>query len=282
MPAPRTAATRYSGRFPHLLNFYADSAPGGTQPEAAWLHRIFDYLEVPSRFAGTSFFANPASFQNNSHNLYTSYSATFDAISHYRNPGKININTVTDQRVWNALMGSVYGGGALGSFANWQETMRRGDVNVDNQAESYGNPYRASYAANLVPVQTLIPDGAADTGLFRRKAGAGQIGNRPPLFEMSAADGIDSAKRSAYIRNDMRQRMGNLVTMRSSVFSIWITVGFFEVNSDGTFGAEMGLEEGQTRRHRGFFIFDRSIPVAFEPGKNHNVEKAIRVSSFIE
>ena len=81
----------------------------------------------------------------------------------------------------------------------------------------------------------------------------------------------------------MRQRLGNLATTRSSVFAIWITVGLFEVNPDGTVSdRELGSDSGEVRRHRGFFVLDRSIPVAFEPGKNHNVERAIRVSSFLE
>ena len=283
-PIRRTGAERFSGRFAHLLNFYADTAPTGNQPDAAWLHRIFDYLEVPSRFTGTEFYLNPVSFLNNSHNMYTPYAFPFDSISHYRNPGKININTITDRRVWEALMGSFYGAnGAITPYNDWQMSRRHGDLDGDNTDEDYGNPYRASYAANLVPDMSLIPVGAADCGLFRRKDNT--AAQTEPLFENDMTDNdtnVTATKRSAYIRNDMRQRLGNLVTMRSSVFSIWITVGFFEVNPDGTFGAEMGLEEGQTRRHRGFFIFDRSIPVAFEPGKNHNIEKAIRVSSFIE
>jgi hypothetical protein len=86
----------------------------------------------------------------------------------------------------------------------------------------------------------------------------------------------------------MRQRLGNLVTTRSSVFAIWITVGYFEMDADGSLkkadqkGCEVGSETGQIQRHRGFFIVDRSIPVAFEPGKNHNVDRAVLVRSIIE
>ena len=123
--------------------------------------------------------------------------------------------------------------------------------------------------------------------MFRRDpagtGGGGGLGTiTRPLFEFAANDADESTKRCAYFRNDMRQRLGNLVTMRSSVFSIWITIGFFEVNDDGSLGDELGSDFGEEQRHRAFFVLDRSIPVAFEPGKNHNIEKAIRVSSFIE
>ena len=87
----------------------------------------------------------------------------------------------------------------------------------------------------------------------------------------------------------MRQRLGNLVTTRSSVFAVWITVGYFEVDADGALrvdssndGVEWGRSTGESVRNRGFFLVDRSIPVAFEPGKNHNVDRAVLVKSLIE
>ncbi len=80
-------------------------------------------------------------------------------------------------------------------------------------------------------------------------------------------------------------------TTRSSVFAVWVTVGYFEliptavdvVHPDGyQLGREMGLDTGQVERHRAFYIMDRSIPVGFEPGENHNVEEAIRLQRYIE
>ena len=83
--------------------------------------------------------------------------------------------------------------------------------------------------------------------------------------------------------------MGNLVTTRSSVFAVWITVGYFEVDADGSLrndasggGVEWGRITGESVRSRGFFLVDRSIPVAFEPGKNHNVDRAVLVKSLID
>ena len=49
-----------------------------------------------------------------------------------------------------------------------------------------------------------------------------------------------------------------------------------------TGGRELGIDAGDAHRNRAFYIFDRSIPVAFEPGKNHNVERAVLVRSRIE
>ena len=73
------------------------------------------------------------------------------------------------------------------------------------------------------------------------------------------------------------------MTTRSNVYAIWITVGYFEVDPQtGEPGLERGLEGGEVNRHRAFYIVDRTIPVAFEPGKNHNVDRAVLLRRFIE
>ena len=45
---------------------------------------------------------------------------------------------------------------------------------------------------------------------------------------------------------------------------------------------ELGSDTGEKKRHRGFYIIDRSLPVAFEPGENHNVDRAVLLRRFIE
>jgi hypothetical protein len=156
------------------------------------------------------------------------------------------------------------------------------------------NPYRASNAINRVPeigVSSATQLNPAEAGLFRRAAGGVPMLDFSPI---GSADPLQLTSRNAFYKYHERQRLGNLVTMRSSVFAIWISVGYFEVESEAVqnsdnedvtidvVGAEVTDQFDRTSRNRGFFIFDRSIPVAFEPGKNHNVERAIRVSSYIE
>jgi hypothetical protein len=77
-------------------------------------------------------------------------------------------------------------------------------------------------------------------------------------------------------------RFANLTTTRSNVYAIWITIGYFEVNAAGVPINELNLETGENRRHRGFFIVDRSIPVAYQRGVNHNVDKTILLRRYIE
>jgi hypothetical protein len=115
-----------------------------------------------------------------------------------------------------------------------------------------------------------------------------------------------------YFRYQAIQRLENLTTTRSNEYAVWITVGFFEMepvpashrqalvdlNPAGPqvgqelfdrlypegmwLTTEMGSDTGQVQRYRGFYIIDRSIPVAFEPGRNHNVDRAILLRRRIE
>ena len=117
------------------------------------------------------------------------------------------------------------------------------------------------------------------------------------------------------------QRLSGLTTTRSNAFAVWVTVGYFEVercnpgvnmpnvDPDGntltfdmlidpsykwyhyyqaiypdgyTYGKELGSEFGETRRHRGFSIIDRSIPVDFRRGNSGNYENAILLKRVID
>ena len=59
-------------------------------------------------------------------------------------------------------------------------------------------------------------------------------------------------------------------------------MGYFEVDEQGRPGRELGSDTGGVRRNRGFYIIDRSRPVAFEPGENHNIRQMIRTERLIE
>lgn len=271
------AADYYRGNFGHLLNFFHHNpnrvngqiqTAGTPSPE---FYRIMDLLEVPSPYVGTTHELLPDFGSGSFLNPYNS-------LSRFRVPGKINLNTIYDRRVYEGLM-DTYATFLSGPGLSWQDFVQARGLGTPNE-----NPFRPANAGNYQPPGLLAAEGPQCTE-FR----GGKVGNpQNPLLDFTGTSLTFDSERNAYFRNAMRQRMGNLVTTRSSVFAIWVMVGYFECDSTGALlnpqegGRELGAESGQVRRHRGFFIVDRSIPVAYEPGKNHNIEKAILLKTMIE
>ena len=109
---------------------------------------------------------------------------------------------------------------------------------------------------------------------------------------------MNNTDRNPFFHYQGLERLGNLVTTRSNVYSVWITVGYFEVkpnrfttpaglpdaaHPDGyELGQEMGSDTGEIVRHRAFYMIDRTIPVGFQRGQDLNVEKAIILKRYIE
>ena len=292
-------------QFGHLINFFSTNQNPNMSIN---FYRLLDYVEVPSRFVGTETYLNPNHFTGltitaanpNSHAPLYGLNLPFNYVSRYRNPGKINLNTLAHNEVWRGLMGQPYADGVTIngtspsgnpttyginaiSFNNFL-TNRTGMEAVTD----FANPYRFSETSNFVPEywdgggwgDSLVVDGA-DCGLLRRS-------QMPtvPFYDVISNFPHSDTSRSAIPRYHARTRLDNLVTTRSSVYAIWITVGNFEVTheSDGSLmlRGELGNETGDIERHRSFYMVDRSIPVAFEPGEDHNVERMIIGENFIE
>ena len=141
--------------------------------------------------------------------------------------------------------------------------------------------------------------------------GSASDGTPVPLFsELCSTAAIDGQRNSAMYSLPLT-RLDNLTTTRSGVFGVWVTVGYFEVlpapdwNDASTnvatkftnqaggdadrgralynkvypqgyqLGKELGSDTGDLDRHKAFYIIDRTRPVAFKPGEDVNVEKAI-------
>ena len=85
--------------------------------------------------------------------------------------------------------------------------------------------------------------------------------------------------KDAYFRYEMGTRMANMVTTRSNVYAVWITIGYFQFDASTN---DYTIEVQPDRRNRGFFIFDRSVPVGYERGKDHNVRDAILLRRIIQ
>ena len=66
-------------------------------------------------------------------------------------------------------------------------------------------------------------------------------------------------------------RLANTATVRSNVFAVWVTLR-----------ESISGDPDSVKYHRAFYIIDRSIPVGFEAGKDHNVKDTIRLRRIIE
>jgi hypothetical protein len=110
MPSVNTGITSIHP-FGHLLNLFASSNAGSdyrTAPSSN-LYRLLEFVHVPSRFSGTEDLlvgtngvVNGSSFETTVTNTLSPstamapFIAPFNRVSRYREPGKININTLVD------------------------------------------------------------------------------------------------------------------------------------------------------------------------------------------
>jgi hypothetical protein len=310
-PGPPGQPGWENGHFPFLANYYHSVMDGGAA-RAAQLHRVLEFVRVPSPFVGTEIQLNPATAIAGTHGFYP----PFHRISTYREPGRINLNTIFSPDVWAGLMNDLDSNFAPALFGradffnqrflvsrrgygsavgNWDQTLLAMD---DHYPSRFANPFRSFAGGQLVPGTPPPPldptNGREINATLLRED---PVNSQRPLFAFDRTIAPTQAMpwndpdRNPFFRYQSLQRLGNLVTTRSNVYAVWITIGYFEVtpvsvdaaHPDGfQLGQELGYDSGEVRRHRGFYIFDRSVPVGFERGKNHNVHKAILLRRYLE
>ncbi len=180
--------------FGNYLNFFG-SAKGTTE---ANLSLIFEYLRVPSPFVGTDTILDPQTFAWNGGTPGEPSSTPagvepagtaglhppFNMISNYRDPGKININTIAgsvdatgkaSSNIWNALIGgdpSVSGNAAPGSTFTDVVVSRQGyagsaySLNPANPS-IFSNPFRSAAGYDMTPLSSLTPKRPTNVTIFR-------------------------------------------------------------------------------------------------------------------
>lgn len=113
-PPASSAGQLPAAQFMQLLNFFNNQQNASGSNLLPNLYRIFEFLQVPSRFTGTQDMLDPSQFAGNDAVLSTSgvtgnvntshlFHTPFNWLSRYREPGKINLNTVFDPIVFKAL-----------------------------------------------------------------------------------------------------------------------------------------------------------------------------------
>jgi hypothetical protein len=229
-------------------------------------------------------------------------------VSRFRDPGKINVNTIPDPLVWESIDPQISTSVNLATaWSDVQESLA-GEVPIAQRPAFYGNPVRAAGSAKLMPLEDLETS-TVDATLFRRQADD----DDKLLFDFDFPTGNSAVdpRLNPYFQYHKLQRLANLLTTHSNVYAVWITVGYFEVypwnasnpvdlqrsrtdprgvipvpdaaHPDGyQLGPEMGSDNGKAKRHRAFYLIDRSIPAAFKPGQDLNAGRTILLRRYLE
>jgi hypothetical protein len=151
---------------------------------------------------------------------------------------------------------------AYGQFSKWREA---GRVNVNTILPNTGNTPAA--LDNAVWTALVGPGGPANP--------VTSGGDYTPIQSVAGWLNAAAFRRtgsdadSGFLERSTAMRLANAATTRSHVFAVWITL-------------RMTDDAGNTPRYaRLFAIVDRSIPVGYQPGCNHNVRETIRLQRFL-
>jgi len=234
---------------------------------------LFDAVHVPTRFAGIHTTV-PAAKAGNlwTHAGISNVTTPVNHLSAYREPARVNLNTVTANDVWDAVVAGPLVTKANGNQASYPAPVKKRAMTQGAQANEVADFVSGQPARSMAQLLALDKNPALDPTLPATQANAA---NRPkPVTddyknqEAGLKDSIDlNPVHGLYTAT----RLANTTTTRSHLFGVWITLReMVEGDPDSV------------RTHRAFYIVDRSIPVAFEPGKPHNVRDAVVLRRIIE
>jgi hypothetical protein len=283
--------TNVAGAFSHLLNFFYTDDGTTDRPQ---FYRLFDFVQVRSPFVGTEIQGDADKFAATSGHTFH---PPANGIPTYREPGRINLNTVFSRDVFRAFLNlpDLTDGNLWDEFVESRRGYSGPDhiigVMSDDYPTMFARPFRSYAGKYFVPTEKLrdVVGNEIDSTIFR----AHPSNSAQPLFEYQLEDNPEysNTNRNPFFRYQLLQRLGNSVTTRSNVYAVWITVGFFEVEWVGTssvhpdgyaLGQELGSDTGEIKRHRAFYIIDRSIPVGFRRGEDLNSGNCVLLKRFIE
>lgn len=224
------------------------------EPNTNWFRRLhadlnqshlllLDALRVPTRFAGIhrTITTDPGNSLSNAGIFQET--TPVNQLSAYREPGRVNLNTVTSDDVWNAVVA-----GSLAKPLNGSVTDPEPDPLKTRTAANFATTPAKSFG------DILALDGSAG-----------------PLLDVTADTNVALPADNPACRLYTANRLANTATIRSNVFAVWITLR-----------ESIAGNPDSIKYHRAFYIVDRSIPVAFEPGKDHNTWDTVVVRRIIE
>jgi len=261
----------YSGDKGMLYDYVADPDDGIYLPDIIPGDKLvaLEVFTVPSRFAGSRQTVDrSARYWDALKEMHVGFYGDINSqvkapfehneLSTGREPGRVNLNTITSDAVWEAVV---------------QGTVPR-ISDADPVQPPYGlvrgrtsgtSPSDAGFAelVSTGSAGTLNP--AKTTGQLLSLSG---VNERPTLVINGSSSIPDAAINPAHAFHTA-MRLSNIATNRSHIFGIWITLRTMETTADG------GVDRDSVGFQRMFLLFDRSQPLAFESGLDHNVRDGI-------
>lgn len=218
--AGTTAASFATVPYSHLMDLFDSTVTsnGTVTSQGIDLYRLLEYVRVPSRFVGLETQINPALTQPPSTATagYTShhFHPPFHWLSSYREPGRINLNSLNSRYVWQGLMNAWPGGysnidwgNASGTTSLWVPFL---------QSRRWENKYTTGFSATpttelqlLLAMRATMPTRIENP--FRSYAGQYLV----PLHS-TASGGTDmganigTAANATLLRQDPRGPQGTL------------------------------------------------------------------------
>jgi hypothetical protein len=182
------------------------------------------------------------------------YAATtpVNQLSSFREPGRVNLNTVTADDVWNAVVA-----GPLATSGSIPAPLKKRSPSGGTDASGTSAGMAADFLDKpATSMGALLSLTATGTGAFA-----------PDTHLALVSSGSMNPAHLLYTAN----RLANTASIRSNVFAVWITLRESIQN-----------DPDSVKYHRAFYIVDRSIPVAHEAGKDHNVWDSVILRRIIE
>ncbi|MGL6195998.1 MAG: hypothetical protein ACRC2T_14375, partial [Thermoguttaceae bacterium] len=297
------------------------------------LGEFLDHVQVPSRFVGTKLWLDPTN-------------QPFE-VSLNQEPGKINLNTVakpTFTALMNGrdvLLSNAYDSSGTYDVFNVLSQSRQFADGLDQDSRmipgdfAFDQPFRSFSSHNLmsplnIEKPTEYPSIFESSKMKLSERGFSPAQNTLLRSINERSKDNDSSKdkfdplfvpkednytsRSTEEKLEGLERLSNIITTRSNVFAVWITVGYFEAETadpnqminpitgkvynlndktekarfqaiypDGyRLGRELGSDTGDTVRHRSFYTVDRTVPVGFRRGEKLNAWDTVILKRNIE
>ncbi len=229
---------------------------------------LLETVSVPTLFAGVhdswtdSATATP-SYPLRAETGIDSDITPVNQLSSYREPGRVNLNTVTNDQTWDAVV--------AGPFPV-EDVNRNNNLDTDEDADE-DNVLDPHPVIDRKSVSGGPPAADLEATPAQTMANVLTIGGVAPVridsnsTYYNAVDVDLNPQHKIYTAS----RLANTATVRSNLFAVWVTLR-----------ESISGDADSVKYHRAFYIIDRSIPVGFEDGEDHNVKNTIRLRRIIE